>query len=289
MRAGVLLIYFLTSCFLLSYAQSFEEKIKTVYSFKIADLTAKDLEAKYKQLDNFWQELNADTTMYLPKVRKELVKPGYSSYFYFDMSSYLEMHSAKDADKRIIEKALKNILWTELSTWELIEKLRDFSVAGIDVTDVTFQLLKQDKVKIVNPDTGETFNQGKILAYLLLPLKRELYLKKIVAYFEQATPESQRSIVTLLWMTNTTVGKKQLETIASTCKDIDVRSYASRLIKRFPPSDVELAAYKDLLPDVRKITLTGVYNKALLNWDLKSWDQLILCSKLMHYYECVVE
>lgn len=289
MRTAILLIYFLTGYILVGYSQSFEEKIKGIYSFKIADLTAKDLEAKYKQLDNFWQELNADTATYLPKVRKELIKTGYSSYFYFDMSSYLEMHSAKESDRHIVEKALKNILWTELSTWELIEKLRDFSVSGIDVTDVTFQLLKQDKVKIVNPDTGESFNQGKILAYLLLPLKRELYLKKIAAYFEQATPESQRSIVTLLWMTNTTFGKKQLETIASTCKDIDVRSYASRLIKRFPPSDVELAAYKDLLPDVRKITLTGVYNKALLSWDLKSWDQLILCSKLMHYYECVIE
>lgn len=289
MKAGLFLIYFSTICISLGYSQSFEDKIKEVYSFKIADLTAKDLEVKYKQLDNFWQELNADTTAYLPKVRKELVKTGYSSYFYFDMSSYLEMHSIRENDKRIIEKALKNIQWTELSTWELIEKLRDFSVSGIDVTDVTFQLLKQERVKIVNPDTGESFNQGKILAYLLLPLKRELYLKKIVAYFEQTTPESQRSIVTLLWMTNTTFGNSQLETIASTCKDIDVRSYASRLMKRFPPNDAELTAYKDVLPDVRKITLTGVYNNALFNWDSKSWDQLILCSKLMHYYVYVMD
>lgn len=282
-------ILFLTICLSNCFAQSFKEKINSVYSFKIADLSANDLGAKYKQLDFFWQELNADTATYLPLVRKELQNSGYSSYFYFDMSSYLEMQSTKEKDKHIIEKAIDHIQWAELGTWELIEKLRSFSLNGINVTGIAFQLLKQEKVKLVNPETKESFNQGKILTYLLLPLKPELYLEKMSNYFDGSTPESQRSIITLCWMTNTLFGDSQLKNISSTAKDIDVRSYANRLLNRFIPSEEELKPYVDLHEYERKQMVVSECNKAVFNWDDKSWDKLILYSKIMHHFEMKVE
>lgn len=293
MRTFSILFCFICFSFSEIYAQSYKEKIDSIYSFKIADLSARDMENKYKQLDEFWQELNTDTSKSLPLIRKELQKPGYSSYFYFDMSSYLEMQSNKSPDKRVIERALKNIQWTELGTWELVEKLRNFSLNGIDVTDIAFQLLSQKKVKLNNPETGELFNQGKILAYLLLPLKKELYLNKMDTFFMNSTPESQRSIITLFWMTNTSFGKTKLEDIAankvSGILTTDVRSYADRLLRRFPPNENELQQYKDLQPDEQRQELISAYNKALSSWDNQSWDKLILYSKLMHYLEWAID
>lgn len=293
MKSSLFLFLFTTFSHTLIYSQSFKEKIESIYSFKIADLQAVDLEKKYKQLDAFWQELNADSTTYLPMIRKELQKTGYSSYFYFDMSSYLEMKSTRKKDLEIVENALKNITWTDISTWELVEKMREFALSGINITEVTFQLLKQEKIKLTDPDSKEVFNQGKLLAYLLLPLKTELYSKKMDALFDSSTPESQRSIVTLFWMTNTNFGKTKLEEIAVNKRKIavtiEVKSYADRLLRRFSPLDSELLPYNAMTEEQRKIKLTQEYKRIVMEWDTKSWDKLILTSKLMHHFQIVLD
>lgn len=281
-----LILSILINCISNSFAQSFKEKVETVYSFKIAELSPKDLENKYKQLNLFWQELNADTATYLPLIRKELQNQNHSSYFYFDMSSYLEMQSMKEKDKRIIEKAINNIQWQEIGTWELIEKMRDFSLNGIDVSGGAFQLLKQEKIKLTDPETGEVFNQGKILAYLLLPLKKELYVEKMSYNFNEASPESQRSIITLFWMVNSPFTNEKLKSISeNNLVNPEIRSYASRLLKRFSPTESELALYKDIPTDERKQLLEKKYTASFLNWDKQSWDNLILFSKLRRYYD----
>lgn len=284
-KIGCILVFFIT-CMSNVFAQSFKDKIEAIYSFKIAELPPKELENKYKQLNSFWQELNADTATYLPLIRKELQNQSYSSYFYFDMSSYLEMQSLKEKDKCIIEKAINQIHWTEIGTWELIQKMRDFSLNGIDVSGITLQLLKQEKIKLADPETGELFNQGKILAYLLLPLKKELYVEKMSANFSEISPESQRSIITLFWMINSSFTNEQLKKFSENgLINPEIRNYASRLLKRFLPTEAEMTAYKDLPPEERKQLLNKNFNKSLLNWDKESWDNLILFSKLRHYFE----
>ncbi len=283
MMNKVLLLINLFFLFSNVYSQSFKEKIELVYSFKIADLTDKQLESKYKQLDMFWQELNSDTSKNFPLLRRELLKTNYSSYFYFDMCSYLEMHSKSSSDRQVIESALKNIVWTDISTWELVDKMREFSLNKIDVSSVALQLLQQEKVKLIDPDSKEIFNQGKLLAYLLLPLKNAIYLDKLTSNFEKYSPESQRSIITLLWITNTNYGIEKLEIISKSAKDVDVRSYAIRLIKRFQPTEVELKETVSLSASDKSKLLISQFNKANLEWDLTSWDRLIMISKLMHY------
>lgn len=280
------ILFLLTCCFSYCLSQSFKDKVESVYSFKIAELSPKDLENKYKQLNLFWQEMNADTTTYLPLIRKELQNQNYSSYFYFDMSSYLEMQSMKEKDKRIIETAVNNIQWIEIGTWELIDKMRNFSLNGIDISGVALQLLKQEKIKLTDPETGEVFNQGKILAYLLLPLKKELYIEKMNSYFSEVSPESQRSIITLFWMINSPFTNDKLKNISeSSLINPEVRSYASRLLKRFSPAESELVIYKEISTDERKQLLEKNYTKSFLNWDKQSWENLILFSKLRHYYD----
>lgn len=283
-KTGFLLL-FLTICFSNSFSQLSKEKIESIYSFKITELSAKELENKYKQLDLFWQELNTDTATYLPLIRKELQTKGYSSYFYFDMSSYLEMQSFREKDKRIIEKAINNIQWQEIGTWELIEKMRDFSLNGIDVSDMALQLLKQERIKLTNPETEEIFNQGKVLAYLLLPLKKEIYMEKLSSHFSEVSPESQRSIITLFWMINSSFTNEKLNEISENNRvNPEIKSYVARLLKRFSPTESELISYREIPSDERSQLLDRDFTKTLMNWDKYSWDKLILLSKLRRYF-----
>lgn len=277
----------------IGFAQSFKQKVDSLYSFKIGSLSAVEMEKKYKQLDAFWQELNADSTKYLPQVRKELATSGHSSYFYFDMCSYLEMKSTKKKDIALIEKALKNIVWSELNTWELAQKLREFALDGINVSDVAMQLLQQEKVKLSDPLTKEEFNQGKLLAYLLLPLKSELYLSKLHDQFDQVKPESQRSIVTLYWMTHSDFGRKELSEIAINKRKmpvtIEVKSYADRLNRRFSPTSEDLLLIKDLNEVEIEAKLKKDYYSIIREWDASTWNKLISISKILHQKLIIVE
>ncbi len=201
------------------------------------------------------------------------------------MSSYLEMHSYKASDKKIIEGAIKKIEWTEIGTWELIEKLRDFALSGIDVSEIAFQLFKQDKVKLVDSESNEIFNQGKITAYLLLPLNKELYLEKVNNLFEKLTPESQRSAISLFWLTNSKYGNDRLKEIAKNMKySFEVRVYAGRLLNQNYVSDEDKKIYADMKDVELKKLLLKSYNEALNSWDIHSWDKLIKISKIMHFY-----
>lgn len=277
----------------IGFGQSFKHKVDSLYSFKISTLSAVEMEKKYKQLDAFWQELNSDSSTYLPQIRKELAASGHSSYFYFDMCSYLEMKSTRKKDIQLIEKALKNIVWSDLNTWELAQKLRGFALDGINITDVALQLLKQEKVKLKNPETNEDFNQGKLIAYLLLPLKSELYLEKLNEQFDVVNPESQRSIVTLLWMTHSKFGRKIVEEIAQNKRkvtiSIDVKSYADRLHRRFSPTSEDLKVIENLTEPELSTKLIAQYHAIIREWNATSWNQLISISKVLHQNLVVIE
>lgn len=278
-------IYFILFCYTITYSQSFEEKVKEVYSFKIANLTTQELENKYKQLDVFWSELNKDTTTYLLKIRKELTKTGYSSYFYFDMTSYLQMHSTSYSDKLVIENALKNIDWSDIGTWELIEKLREFSINNINCMNAILNLLKQEKINIKNLETNEEFNQGKIVAYILLPIKSTNYVEVLNNEFKTALTEAQRSIITLFWLSNSVESTEKLVEIAKTTVDVDTRSYANRLLYRFNPDEEQIKPFSVLNETVRSQQLLLTYSQLISDWNIETWGKLIQLSRIMHYYK----
>lgn len=284
MRKFIVLFLYSVFCFTNNYAQSIEQKIEDLYAFKITDLDEKQLEEKYKELDSFWKFLNTDTTNYLPQIREELTEKGHSSYFYFDMCSYLEMQGY-NSDKNTIARALGNIKWADIGSWELVDKMHNFALNGIDVTNLVMQVLQFNKYRLTNQETGEEFNQGKLLAYLLLPLKKEVYLDKLMIEFPTGIQEAKRSIVTLLWLTNSTIGDNQLiEYSKCDTLDIDVRGYADRLINRFQPTDEERTKYDSLQPIEKKQLLSSRYHDAIINWNSESWNTAIQVSKLMHFY-----
>lgn len=280
-----LILYFILFSLTTTYSQSLEEKIKVIYNFKINDLTTQELESKYKQLNEFWSELNEDTTTNLLKIRAELAKTDYSSYFYFDMTSYLQINSTSFSDKLLIEEALKSIDWSEISTWELVEKLREFAINDINVVNAVLNLMKQKNLSISNPETNELFNQGKIVCYLLLPLKSINYIEVLANEFEIGLTEPQRSIITLFWLSNSNEGTEKLVKIAKTAKDVDTRSYANRLLYRYNPSEEQLKPFSDLDENERNQQLLLNYSQLISDWNNETWDKLILTTRIMHYYK----
>ncbi|MCO5261103.1 MAG: hypothetical protein M9916_13270 [Crocinitomicaceae bacterium] len=284
----LILILFLLIFKLDCYAQSFEDKLKDIYNFNYTTISQQNLEKKNLQLAEFWDELNKDTATFLPKIRKELTINTYPSYFYFDMCSYLSIHSTKKADRSIIENALQFIQWSEMNQWEFVDKLRTFSTNGMNVMGAVSNLLNIKKLSITNPATNQRFNQGEVTAYLLLPLSPEKYINQLDKLYDTINLEAQRTIITVLWLSNTQYGNASLENKAKTTSDIDVRSYVNRLMYRFHPSQELIGKYESLNEIERNNLLLKTYYKTIDDWNVESWNNLIQLTKLLHYFSIQV-
>lgn len=284
----IIMLFLLNS---MSYAQRTINELHELYNFKPKELSLKDAEVKYKKINALWVEMNADTTYYLPLIRQELLTTTHASYFYFDLSSYLEMYATTSKDRRIIEKAIQQIQWDEIGTWEVAEKLRDFAGNGIDVTSVAFQLFAKEKVKLVNPETKEVFNQGKLMAYILLPAPKSTYLKKLVDALPTVSEESKRTAISLLWLSNTELGNTVLTSIYApeSTYSTDIRAYANRLMKSYFLDEKELENWIELDEVERKQKLIAAYQDLILVWTNESWNQLVLLTKKIHYFSIVID
>jgi len=275
----------------MSYSQLSKEDIKMIYDFKASEISGADMLKKQNEIDLFWYVLRNDSTNGFSSLKKELSQSDYPSYFYFDMANFLSIFSPQDHSD--IQNALSHVKWEDMRTWEYVEKLRSFSASGIDVSSAVTGLLNQSKLKIKHEITGEQFNQGKLLGYMLLPAERHDYMLFMDHIFDTLNPESQRSIITLFWMANTQKSDELLNAIATNKRSKkltdEVVLYADRLLKHFSPNQEEKNKYDVIPPDERSAKLIHDYNKAIQSWTEKSWDNLIQSTKLMHYYQVKLE
>lgn len=278
-------LVFLFICNTITYSQSFKEKVESIYNFKIATLTPDEAIKKNEELRLFWKEMDKDTANFLPQIRKVLTIPNQPSYLYFDLCSYLNIQSFKPSDNALIEQAIANINWADMNQWELIEKYRTFALSGINVVNGVKTLFKTTKINVLNPLINKTFNQGEIAAYLLLPLKPQKYVTPLAEIYDTISTEAQRTVITILWLSNTQVGDEKLQLFAKTTKDIDVRSYANRLLYRFPPSQELIAPLEAMNEQQRAADLMQNYFQSVAEWKADSWQKIIQTTQLMHYFK----
>jgi hypothetical protein len=272
-------------CNTVIYSQSFKEKVETIYNFKIAALTPEEALKKNEELRLFWNEMDNDTAYYLPQIRKVLTIPNQPSYLYFDLCSYLDIQSFKSSDNALIEQAIAHINWVDMNQWELIEKYRTFALSGINVVNGVKTLFKTTKINVLNPTINKTFNQGEIAAYLLLPLKPQKYVTPLAEIYDTISTEAQRTVITIMWLSNTQVGDEKLQLFAKITKDIDARSYANRLLYRFSPSQELIAPFAAMNEQQRTADLMQNYFQSVAEWKSDSWEKIIQSTQLMHYFK----
>lgn len=268
----------------LGFGQNFSQKVDSIYNFKVGDLKPDVLTKKLKEIDGFWQEMNADKSQFLPLVRKELAVAGHASYFYFDMASFVGLYSDKKQDEELVSNALGFIEWSDLNEWEFAHQLKGFANDGIFIYPSISKLLQRDKVKITNPESKEVFNQGKLLAYILLSSTNESDIQALIKEYPTLKPEAQRSVLTLLYLLNYADGNKQLAQMAKQTKDIDVRAYAQRLNKVSTLSEEDKKYVSDALAkegEEQLQTLIELRFYAISNWSADSWNILIASTKML--------
>jgi hypothetical protein len=87
-------------------SQEFNRSLISVYSFQPHTLTADEITAKSKELDKFWDMVEADPPRYLLLLRQALADATNPSFFFYDGSKLLLSLSSEREDQEIALQAI---------------------------------------------------------------------------------------------------------------------------------------------------------------------------------------
>jgi hypothetical protein len=216
------------------FSQSLHDDIRQVYDFSPGKLTRDEQNKKIPQMDDFWKKVKDDTSKYLPELRTELQIEGNPKFFYFEGGQLLLSISKSVKDKQIVlDGVLKSDL-ADIDRRTLVSTLNYLAKSKLNTTEAALKILDDKEFQFFLPEHSFYFNQGYCLTYSLLPTNPNYYLTAMTSRFkEEKDTKTKKSIVTVLWFSNTCDGNEFLRSI-TTDKTLDkeVVDYTNDLLTR---------------------------------------------------------
>jgi hypothetical protein len=205
---------------------SFAKEVNEVYNFTPHKMKRADQEKIFPELDKFFAKVMGDTTKYLPLLRQELEATGHFPYFYYDAAHLLMIASKHRSDKVLSAKS-----FTKSEVKDLDPKIYTYLISQlareqIDVTDAALKVLQDSTFNFFVPEHAMDFSQEYCLTYMLLPLDPEIYVDKLIAYFQTTKSlKAKQSIITVLWFARSCKGDSLLNGLS------DARDQPRSLVK----------------------------------------------------------
>jgi len=210
----------LTGLFLLTtlncFSQTLHDEINNTYDFSPGKLTKEEQEKKIPLMDAFWARVKSDTSKYLNELRRELRSEGNPKFFYYEGGQLLLSISKNINDKEIILKAIIKSDLADVDRRSLVGTLNYLAKSNLNTTEVAIKILDDKAFKFFLPEHSFYFNQGYCLTYSLLPTSPDFYLTAVIDRFKSEKDlNAKKSIVTLLWFTNSCKGNEFLRGLSA--------------------------------------------------------------------------
>jgi hypothetical protein len=189
---------------------------------------------KIPLMDDFWNKVKTDTTVYLPELRKELQIDGNPKFFYFEGGQLLLSLSRSISDKQIVLDGVLKCDLNDIDDRALVSTLNYLAKSKLNTTKAALKILDDKEFKFFIPEHSFYFNQGYCLTYSLLPTNSTFYLNTVLSRFtEESDLNTKKSIITFLWFVNICAGNEFLQKVA-TDKSLDkeVIDYTNDLLSR---------------------------------------------------------
>jgi hypothetical protein len=265
---GLLLIT-TSTCF----TQSLHDDIKQTYDFSPGKLTRDEQNKKIPLMDDFWKKVNSDTSKYLNELRTELQADGNPKFFYFEGGQLLLSISEKISDQKIVLSAVLKSDPTDIDRRTYIKTLNFLAKSNLNTTEAALRILDEKDFKFFIPEHAFYFNQGYSLTYALFPTNPTFFETKVIERFKsESDVNAKKSIVTLLWFTNSCTGNKFLTELTTDTKtDKEVTDYAKDLLTRKLKKDkyykgLEKMSFEQLT-DLQKISTSRMSDEAIYELD----------------------
>lgn len=261
-----------------TFGQSLKAEIDETYNFKPSKLSKAEQQAKFPAMDRIFDKIKADTTKYLPELRKELIADGHNSYFYFDGGAFLVSLSNQFADKNLVARALVKSDLEDLDRGVYTRMLNQLANEGVDVTDAALKILDDDHFSFFIPQHVFTFDQGYSLTYMLLPQHSLAYVDRLISIFKKVSPVAQQSIIKTLWFAYSCKGDEFIKAAAddqSLTKE--VRNLAKDALKHGQLNRDETSYAKTL----DKPAMAKLRTDALMRFSDEAVEELELTTKVL--------
>jgi hypothetical protein len=259
-----------------SSAQHLKSKIDSIYTFHPHQLSKEETEKKSGILDQFWNLVKSDTTMYLKDLRTELRSEGHKSFFYYDGGALLMSLSKSGSDLRLAAAVLPKCDLKDINPQDYVSTLNHMASEKIDITNSALKILEDTSFYFFVPQHSLTFDQGYCLMYCLLPLEPGVYMDRLITAFRQAKiKQAQISVITTIWHANSCIGDGFLESLnAKNTLAKDVAEYAGRMMGNTTiPKES-----KDYVKSVKQEDLVELKKAALRRYSDEAIDELSLAT-----------
>jgi hypothetical protein len=183
-----------------SFCQSMSADIDNIYNFSPNKLTRKEQEGKIKYLDEFWNKVKSDSTLYLPQLRRELTTNTHNPYFYFDGTGLLLSISHTKADKILAAESIAKCDLKDIDQKIYVQTLNSLAFDSINISKAALKILDYPNFRFYLVQHVMYFNQDNCLAYCLLPMNDNFYIDTIINRFSTADTTGQFSILYTLWL-----------------------------------------------------------------------------------------
>lgn len=247
---------------------AFHAKVASLYAFEPHTLDKKQIAEKSKLLDAFWDEVKASQARALPLLRNELRDTSNSAFFSYDGAKLLLSLSESKEDRALALEAIPRADLRSIQPTDYLRTVHWFARNDYDTTKAAIRILDYPDFKAFIPQHVLTLGQNYSLIYMLFPLPESRYLAPLIERLGVETrPESQKSILLLLWYTITPEGKAALARFAADeSKPKETRDFARSLGARRFPANPNVTAVDQLRFERRKM-MHRLSDEALIEFD----------------------
>ncbi len=210
---------------------SLHDRVIATYNFLPRNLDSNARDAKSKELDAFWEYVQARGPQGLEELRRELRRSDLPVFFNYDGAKLLLSLSKAREDQSLALVAigradLRDIQWTDY-----FYTVHSMAVDGLDTTDAALKILGV-QFRVVVPQHALTLGQDFCLLYLLLPTDELFYLDKLERrLFQEKDVTAIKSVLLVLGYTVTRKGDDAIKRFSEDAsKAEDARAYARNIM-----------------------------------------------------------
>ena len=249
---------------------SLHDRVIATYNFLPRNLDSNARDAKSKELDAFWEYVQARGPQGLEELRRELRRSDLPVFFNYDGAKLLLSLSKAREDRSLALVAigradLRDIQWTDY-----FYTVHSMAVDGLDTTDAALKILGV-QFRVVVPQHALTLGQDFCLLYLLLPTDELFYLDKLERrLFQEKDVTAIKSVLLVLGYTVTRKGDDAIKRFSEDAsKAEDARAYARNImddtksVAKAPLVGRSTSSFDSLKAERRKL-LARVSDEALL-------------------------
>lgn len=254
-----------------SSAEDFHSKVLAIYSFEPHKLKEGEMKAKSEQLDQFWSQAKTDVSNTLPHLRKELVNPSNSAFFFYDGSKLLLSLSKDKSDEALALRSIPKADLKGVQHTDYLRTIKGFADKGLDTREAAFRVLAYPDFKAFIPQHALTLGQDYSLIYMLFPLSESTFVADLDKRLSTETnSQSLKSLLLALWYTATPAGNTAIQNFVNSKNDqVEAKTYAKSLLARKVGalSGISFSSTQTLREERRKVMQRPISDEALIEFD----------------------